>query len=364
MLSKEQLADFQGKIEILREILRGQGVSALTVSSQSDFSWLTAGRGFIGTASTAACGTIVVTKDQVYLVAENIEAERLYREQLGENPEVTVMEYPWQEPGRRAVILAEICGLSRMDIGDVGEEWLLTRTRMSAYDIARYRDICQTAAKDLEEVCRTLKAGITEYELAGRLAEKFWADNLEPITLLIGFDERAFSYRHPVPAGAVLKNYALVAVCARRAGLIASATRLVALKNPGQEIMERQKVSAYVDAVFTANTVAGRTVGSAFGAALAAYAEKGYPEEWKLHHQGGLTGYVARELKGTSGNPHVIRENEVYAWNPSVQGTKSENTVLVTKDGFEDLTHTGNYPYLTFEIDGKKIITEDILVLG
>ncbi|MBE6831120.1 MAG: M24 family metallopeptidase, partial [Ruminococcaceae bacterium] len=362
---KNQTADFQDKEEILRNILRDKGADALTLSNQNDFSWLTGGRGFIGTASTGACGTAVVTKDRTYLVAENIEATRLYREQLGENPFVTVKEYPWQEPGERAKILNEICGGgTRLDAGDIGEELFEARTRMSAYDIERYRDICQTAAKDLEEVCRTLKVGVTEYELAGQLAQKFWADNLEPITLLIGFDERALRYRHPVPAGAALKNYALVAVCARRAGLIASATRLVALKNPGSEIMERQKVSAYVDAVFAANTLPGRTVGSVFGSALAAYAEKGYPDEWKFHHQGGLTGYVARELKAVSGSTHIIRENEVYAWNPSVQGTKSENTILITKDGFENLTHTGNYPYLTYEIDGRKIMTEDILILG
>lgn len=361
----DRFADFQGKAEILRNILRDKGADALTLSNQNDFCWLTGGRGFIGTASTGACGTVVITKDRAYLVAENIEAARLYQEQLGGNPFVTVREFPWQEPGERAKILNQICGGGKtLDAGDISEELFNARTQMSAYDIERYRDICRTAANDLEEVCRTLKAGITEYELAGRLAQKFWAHDLEPITLLIGFDERALKFRHPVPAGAALKNYALVAICARRAGLIASATRLVALKDPGSEMMERQKVSGYVDSVLAANTMAGRTVGSVFGSGLAAYAEKGYPDEWKLHHQGGLTGYVARELKGTSGSTHIIRENEVYAWNPSVQGTKSENTLLITKDGFENLTHTGNYPYLTYEIDGRKIETEDILVLG
>jgi Xaa-Pro aminopeptidase len=365
MLNKNQIADFQEKEQVLRGILRDKGAEALLLSNQNDFSWLTGGRGFIGTASTAACGTVMVTKDRTYLVAENIEAARLYKEQLGENPFVTVKEYPWQEPGEKSKILDQICGAGkRLDAGEVGKELFDARTRMSTYDIERYRDICQTAAKDLEEVCRTLRSGITEYELAGQLARKFWADNLEPITLLIGFDERALRYRHPVPAGAVLKNYALIAVCARRGGLIASATRLAALKDPGNEIRERQKVSAYVDAVFAVNTLPGRTVGSVFDSALAAYTEKGYADEWKLHHQGGLTGYTARELKAVSGSTHVIRENEVYAWNPSVQGTKSENTIFITKGGFENLTHTGDYPYLTFEIDGKTVMTEDILILG
>jgi hypothetical protein len=33
-----------------------------------------------------------------------------------------------------------------------------------------------------------------------------------------------------------------------------------------------------------------------------------------------------------------------YAWNPTVAGAKSEDTVLVTDEGFETLTETGEWP--------------------
>jgi len=362
-VKEKHLVDFEEKVDLLREILRKQNADGVLLGLQCHFSWLTGGRGFIGTASVPACATLLVTKSKVCLIAENIEAQRLYREQLDENPFIEVYEYPWQEGAARTGILDSLCGGKKiLTENDLSAELFAARTKLSSYDIERYREICGTTAQELEKVCKTLKAGMTEYELAGKLAERFWANNLEPITLLVGFDERALSYRHPVPAGAVLKNYALVAVCARRCGLIASATRLVCLKRD-EKMIERQKAAAYVDAVLCANTVPGVTIGSVFSKAVEAYAEKGWKDEWKYHHQGGLTGYLPRELKGTAGEGHVIRAGEAYGWNPSVQGAKSENTILVTENGFESLTHTGDYPYLTYEMNGKKVVTEDILIL-
>jgi hypothetical protein len=37
-----------------------------------------------------------------------------------------------------------------------------------------------------------------------------------------------------------------------------------------------------------------------------------------------------------------------FAWNPTIQGAKSEDTVLVTENGFEVLTATGEWPTAYF----------------
>jgi hypothetical protein len=46
-----------------------------------------------------------------------------------------------------------------------------------------------------------------------------------------------------------------------------------------------------------------------------------------------------------------------------VQGAKSENTIMVLEKGYKNLTHTGTYRYLEFEVNGKKVLTENILIL-
>lgn len=355
--------DFSHKLSILRGILSDKGADALFISNQNHFSWLTGGRGFIGIASVGACAGLIITQDNVFLIAENIEAKRLWNEQLGKNPQITVLEYPWHCPNERQKRLDKLLkGKKVLTETDIADELFNARTVLTQSDIARYRDICKTTALELEATCRTLKAGMTEYEVAGELSRRLWSNNLEPITLLIGFDERAVRNRHPVPVGAALKNYALIAVCARRNGLIASATRLVSLtRDP--EMMERQKAAGYVDAVLCANTVVGADTADVFQKGVSAYAEKGFEGEWKFHHQGGLTGFVPRELKAMSTVHHTVRAGEAYGWNPSVQGAKSENTILVTENGYENLTHTGDYPYLQYEVNGQKVVTEDILIL-
>lgn len=360
---EERFKDFSDKCLILRKILSAKGADALVINNQNHFSWLTGGRAFIGIASTGACATLIVTMDQVYLVAENIEAHRLFQEQLGQNPQICVVEYPWYCADERQKQIDQIVkGKKVVTENEIADELFKARTVLSPSDIARYRKICKTTAQQLEATCRTLKAGMTEYEVAGELSHRLWANNLEPITLLIGFDERAVQNRHPVPVGAVLKNYALIAVCARQNGLIASATRLVSLtRDP--VMMERQKAAGYVDAVLCANTIRGADLADVFQKGCDAYAEKGFQGEWNYHHQGGLTGFMPREQKAISTAHHIIRTGEAYGWNPTVQGAKSENTILVTENGFENLTYTGQYSYLQYDIDGQRVKTENILVL-
>jgi hypothetical protein len=68
-------------------------------------------------------------------------------------------------------------------------------------------------------------------------------------------------------------------------------------------------------------------------------------------------------LKADQQANHIVRANEVYAWNPSIKGAKAESTILVTELGHENLTYTGNFPCHEFVIDGKTIQLEDLLIL-
>ena len=91
------------------------------------------------------------------------------------------------------------------------------------------------------------------------------------------------------------------------------------------------------------------------------YKKQGYPEEWRLHHQGGTAGYNARELKATLSERTPIFENQPLAWNPSITGVKSEDTVMACKDGFAVVTETPGIPTIEVECDGIRIRRSDIL---
>src|SRR5690606_17493248 len=78
--------------------------------------------------------------------------------------------------------------------------------------------------------------------------------------------------------------------------------------------------------------------GEVFAALQAAYESQGEAEQWKLHHQGGAIAYQSRERIATPGDTTVIQVGQAFAWNPSIVGCKSEDTILLGADGFEIVT--------------------------
>jgi antitoxin VapB len=98
-----------------------------------------------------------------------------------------------------------------------------------------------------------------------------------------------------------------------------------------------------------------------FAAGLAAYRREGYPEEWRLHHQGGPTGYATREYLATPSSDEVLLERQPMAWNPSITGTKSEDTFLVARDGPTYVTMSDSWPTQTVNVDGLAIRRPAIL---
>jgi Xaa-Pro aminopeptidase len=359
-----QDSDLQNKLARLRHLLEDQDVDYILIERQENFSWLTSGRGFIGLASTGACASFLVGKDKAYMLANNIEMDRLRKEQRCESALFCYRQFPWYEPWRKSEIIKEIVKNARIaEDSCLEEKFIMLRSVLDVAEIASLRETAQETARICEDTCFSISKGIDEYSLAGSLSEAFWKKNLEPITLLIGFDERALQFRHPVPTGKRLENYALIAVCTRRNGLICSVTRLVSLRKDF-ELEKKQKSVGYLDALLQSKTYAGNTLDAIFHTLLEGYAHVGHPDEWKAHHQGGLSGFLAREIKADQNAKHTVRMHEVYAFNPTIKGSKAENTILVTADGNENLTHTGRYPYYEYTLDGKRYESEKILIIN
>ena len=85
-------------------------------------------------------------------------------------------------------------------------------------------------------------------------------------------------------------------------------------------------------------TLPGRTLADAFEDCRRFYAEAGFQDEWKLHHQGGMTGYGSREVIATPQTPQAIQAGQAFAWNPSITAAKTEETFILTESGPEVIT--------------------------
>jgi hypothetical protein len=80
-----------------------------------------------------------------------------------------------------------------------------------------------------------------------------------------------------------------------------------------------------------------------------------------LHHQGGLAGYAPREIVATPEAVDEVAVGQVYAWNPSIAGTKSEDTILVGEQENEVLTSIPAWPVTRVMVNDRTIRRPAIL---
>jgi antitoxin VapB len=120
-------------------------------------------------------------------------------------------------------------------------------------------------------------------------------------------------------------------------------------------VRRKQEAVAQVDATFIAATRPGARLSDVFKRGMEAYAQVGYPDEWKLHHQGGLAGYEPRECVATLDSTEEVYAGQAFAWNPSITGTKSEDTIIVNEMGCEIITAMEDWPQIPVQMEGQLI---------
>lgn len=341
------------------DLLAARSLDGLLLMTPPAVSWITCGGDPVVdlTAPYGVAG-VLCTREGETLLTNTIEHTRLLEEALPRPPE-RVEVFGWYEdavpdvarrlyPGARLGADASIAGFV-----DCVEALRARRLILTSAEIDRYRALCRDAADAVEETAGTIEPGMTELEIAGALAAGSYDRGAAPIVALVAADERVSRYRHPVPTRKRLERYALMVLCARRHGLVANVTRAVHFGALPDDLRRRQEACARVDAAFLAATRPGATAGEVFAAGAAAYAAEGFGEEWKLHHQGGATGYASREWLAAPDSTYAIQPGMAFAWNPSITGVKSEDTTLLGPSGMEALTSTGEWPTIDVSAAGS-----------
>jgi Xaa-Pro dipeptidase len=313
---------------------RGLALAAagpFTTDDPADVRWLLCGRGRPVSAGSSPYA-VEVTEQHARVWYQDIERSRIETEERWEQLGYEPTPYPWFEP---------------LPTQPTRPALASCRLELGPEEVERYRANAAAAAQALVEVLPGLQPGQRELEAAGLLAGHLQELGFTTPVVLVGGDARMQVHRHPLPTDAPLGRFALLAFTAERHGLYTSMTRIVSFGGPPRDLEVRVETAAEVDAAVLAAAQPGRTLGELFGVLAAAYAAGGLPDEWRLHHQGGLTGYKGREIFATPTDDTVLPSTCAVAFNPSVTGGgKSEDTVLVTEDGVEVLTRTPALPVL------------------
>jgi Xaa-Pro dipeptidase len=323
----------------LRELMERRGLGALLLRRPPNFAWYTGGADSrVDHAAQAGVADIVLTGEHQYVLTSSIEAPRMRMEQT---PEGEVVEYPWYQG--RAVGLHELVGDTALGAdfpfdgaADVSSDVARLRRVLDPDAVERLRAVGRDASAAMAEAAAVVGPGMSEFEAAANLSAACRSRGLTASVLLAAADERIALHRHPVPVGATIQRRAMLVASAERGGLYANLTRIVELEEPDPELARRiAACEEILRRMREEATRPGRSLAEAFAECRRFYAEAGFPDEWKLHHQGGTTGYGSREVIATPHTEDVICPGLAFAWNPSVTGAKAEETFLLTESGTE-----------------------------
>jgi len=363
----ELAAEIKEKERRLRGLLEGRGAEAVLLARRDNFSWFTGGASnHVGQATELGVASLLVSRDRKWVICDNIEAGRILDEEVGEQG-YELASFPWYGGSAAEQVSKLVAGRVISDLGageaNAADEIARLRWSLTPGEVARYRVVGELVSRALSQAAHALRPGMSEHQIASLICTPLIAEGVQPTVVLVAVDGRIDRYRHPIPTDARLEQRAMLVVCGRKWGLIVSATRMVSMGLPSAELRRKHQAVVRVDEAFIGNSVPGRPVGEVFQAALAVYAAAGCGEEWQLHHQGGPTGYAGREYRANANTPHPVLENQAFAWNPSITGTKSEDTIIATGAGPVAVSWPYDYPTIVLTSTGREVTRADILVL-
>lgn len=371
--AEERKTEAEEKVARVRKLLAARKLDGLVIATERNFNWVTAGGADnVVWAQRESPVKLLITPDRLHLIADNIEGPRVMTEEV-QNLGYDWKKYPWH--GKEADALEPLIKGKRIAF-DLPAAAIAYRREPSAIidlkdiyypitagELKKYRWLGRKTAEVLEQVARVVRPGMTERDVQYLLAREFWYWDIFPTVILSAVDDRFQTYKHPVVTGKELRSYVALNVCTRRWGLTVSTTRLVHFGEPPAALKKAWEDGPKVAAAMWAASRPGNTLGDVVRAAQEAYARVGHPNEWKLHHQGGMILTLERLYLAPPDDRTAIIPGMVLAWNPTLQGAKFEDTVVVKPDGtLENLTASRNWPTVSVTVGERKFEVPGLLI--
>jgi antitoxin VapB len=349
--------EFENKLRRVRNLLDEKGLDALLLQNVSSFYWATCGvRADVNLASSIGVARLLITRDNHYLITNNLEATRYDQDDRIVNQGWELIISPWyaEQDMLQHLTKGLLIGADGIYPGaqDLAREMVLSRSSLTVEEQNRMRSLGKLCARVIESVAQESQPGMSEIELSARMVYHAALQELQAITHIVASDERITAYRHPLSTRKPVDRLMMLVLCGRKDGLVCSITRLIHFGKMNPELSNANQKAAWISAVAFHNTRPGLNWRTAFEALQLAYVEVGCENEWTVHHQGGLVGYEPREVFIRPGFSYPIMVGQAAVWNPSIGSARSMDTFLVCDNGIELVTSSISWPKLQVEVKG------------
>ena len=371
------MTELEDKTERLAKLARESDMAGILLTTQTNFTWLTGGgiNRIDGSREPGAGSLMVTATGRRFVIANTIEMPRLLAEELDEDGGWEPVEYPWTEEHAHPETVARLA--QRAAGGDrIGADWPvagavpidrpITRARnlLTPAEVGRYRRLGADAGRIAGEVCRGLEPGEDERTIAARAAAAIATVGARAIVTLVAADDRIARFRHPVAGSHRWERLVMVVLCAQRDGLVVSLSRIISAGRVPAALEKLTLANANVFGRLLEATEPGATGRTLFDVAQRAYAEAGYPGEEARHHQGGATGYRTREWVAHPASEEQVQARQAFAWNPSITGTKVEETALLDDRGLQLITTSPEWPSYPVRVRDQTMAVPAVLEMG
>lgn len=330
------------KLQRVRRLLHTQQLDGVWITHHAHVAWLCDGaRVHVHTASDAGVVSLFVTPNDAWAITDDIEHARLVDEEGMHDWEFIRRPWharPWEPWDRLPRSAAVGCDAPHKGLRDVHSALLQQRTPLMSGEEARFETLGAEASAAVFGAVQKLVPNMTEHAIAASVAAAVYGIGAEPVVLLVAGDDRMERVRHPLPTSQVVQRHGMIVVCARRHGLVVSFTRMFAFGVPHPALQRRLTQVATIDACAIAQTRPLTPLTQIWTCIQEAYAQVGHPEAWQGLHQGGPCSYAPRDLFLGPHSPGMVQAHQAFAWNPSIPGAKSEDTLLCTPTGTKLLT--------------------------
>lgn len=348
------------KLKRIRTFLEENELIGVVLNRHSNYSWITAGeKSSVTLYLESGIASVLITQHKTYVITNVIEVPRLREEQKIEELGFEIVSQEWYENKTVEIITSLVGGdyskiATDMPMGELkvmNTEIDALRFSLTDNEIARYQYLGDTLSEVLEKYIVTVKPGMTEYEIAGGLSEALWKYNIEQVLYLVSADERAYKYRHGIPTDKVLGKHLNVSVNGRYKGLVTTVTRMAHFGKCDARLQKQFDDTCEIECRAIAAIKVGVDDISGFNACKKAYETLGYADMWRVHSQGGAQGYHNRDYTLTDNIHKITVENQGYCFNPVIDGTKTEDAFIATKEGPLFITKPKTFPVIEKEIN-------------
>ena len=357
-MNTPNLDDYTEKKERLRTYMEMNGYDSIILSKRENFAWFTCGGdNKVLRNSDDGSGILVISKNSVIFLAYYMDSDRIYDDELqGLDIEKKVMY--WYEGDRCEYAMKFTNGKVAADSNIKGADnrwydFVQLHYPLTENEVKRYRELGAVCDGLLTDIAGKINPGMSEHDIEAEILYAYGKHNMTPKVLLVGTDERIEKYRHPNASSKKLKKLVLIHPAVEKNNLHANITRMIYFGDKLPEELEKKyDLLNYLQAQFFSMAKTGIGYLDIYNERKKILDENGYPDEWKYHAMGCITGYVlGTDLPFI--NNEAVKKNMPLDIYITLRGAKVEELAITGDNGAEVLSATGKWPLKGYEYKEK-----------